>query len=153
MRQERPDPEEVDDPPNLPDNLEEKADRVFEHVGGTVQTDKLYYFPMQGDGGPKDYEVMLDIMGLDEVGTVFDLYDRRYMVTDTFETSHKWPGDKDWTNTALEAIVLKDEENHWDRGKKLYFKPGDEYLNVTSLWKKYLYDKIDILGNVDDLES
>lgn len=149
MMRERPDVDEMDEPPNVPDDLEEKADRVFSHVGGTTRNPKLYHYPMQEDNGPKDYELILELIRIDEAGAIFELYDRRYVVLGSSPVGINWPGEVSWQGARVQAASFG--HKHEPDGSTRTWRPGKDRPTPIDLWEAFLYEDLEVIGHVEEI--
>lgn len=134
-------PEEYNTPTNLPDDLEERAERIFKHIETWSNSGNYeYVYPMDG---PKDTRLMLDYMGI-EVGTIFENRDNREIVVSegTYQAN--------WTDGKHERPWIETIAFDGDDTRKRTYRMGDGH-SIINLWKSYIYDGLTVVGNINEL--
>ena len=134
-------------PTNVPDDIEEKCHRVFEHVETwSINSGAVKYVYPKTETGYDDYEYMLDEMGF-EVGNIVEFQNgTRMMVIDRPDTTVRWGEYYTVERGAVEVLLWNDEYD----GKRIKFTPGDGYT-PKSIWKAYIYSDIEVVGHITEI--
>lgn len=137
------------EPTNLPEDLEERADRTFEFTrsrSGSGHT--RYVKPMREDGG-NDIELMLELMGIDEPGVIFT-YSGSLFVVGTFgEETLQWP-ENTYTVPTFTAQRYK-AGKYADEGERVRFTAEREGFSTCTLWNSYIHGNVEVLDTVAEV--
>lgn len=134
-------------PSNVPDDLEDRCHRVFEHVENwSINAGAVKYVYPKTEEGYNDYAVMLDIMGF-EPGNIIeyrnDSTSIRMFVIERFDIHVKW-GDVFTVTNGGVKVYRSDQE------KTRNYDAGEGY-NPKNLWRSYIYGQIEVVGHIDDI--
>ena len=134
-------------PTNLPEDLKDKCFRVFEHTETwSANSGAVKYVYPKTEEGYNDYTTMLDIMGF-EFGKIIDYVGNsettRMLVLERFDVRVKWGDKYTVENGGVEVLLV-------ESGEKRKYTPGEGYT-PNNLWKGYLYDSIEIVGDIRDI--
>lgn len=133
------------EPTNLPDGLEDKCHRLFEHVETwSVQSGATKYVYPKTEDGYHDYPLMLDEMGF-EAGAIIDYRDTRMVVIERTDVGVNWGETYDVDRGGVTVAIWDGPRSENTRT----FTPAGS--SPKSLWKAFIYGELERVGNVFDV--
>ena len=127
-------------PTNIPEDLEDRCHRIFEHVETWSNKGAVKYVYPKTEEGYNDYALMLDLMEI-ESGDVVDFRDKRLFVIERLDVWVKW-GERYRVERGGVKMYHADDERY------IKFTPSEDGYSPKGLWKAYIYGEIENVGNI-----
>ena len=132
-------------PTNIPENMENEVHSVFEHTESwSSQNGHIKFVYPKTKQGHYDYVYMLDQMGFEEGNIIsYRNGERKMLVLERINIVTHWRKEFKIERGGVKFF-------RFDLNKTWIYSSKEE-KSVKSLWKAYIYDDLEVVGNINDL--